>query len=182
MNKWINKWMNEWMNEWINKMNELIKWMNTYTNKKVYIYDPSANLDVVVDFKVQLSMQPSSANVNLKPLKTIVNHMVENSLQDYQAQAEDVKVSGEADLCILAGICWHIVTCVLCKAGKRTPSGPLFSTSNLQTSQTCICLLVEEITFTTQLLIRLRSKFRPQWNRWQWHCHYLVQKRSKNHD
>jgi len=105
--------------------------------------------------------------------------MVENSLQDYQAQAEDVKVSGEADLCILAGICWHIVTCVLCKAGKRTPSGPLFSTSNLQISHTCICLLVEELTLTTQLLIRVCSKFRPQWNRWQWHCHYLVQKRSK---
>ena len=72
--------------------------------------------------------------------------MVENSLQDYQAQAEDVKVSGEADLCILARIFWHVVNRVLCKAGKRRTSRPLSSTNNLQISQACICILVEDVT------------------------------------
>ena len=72
--------------------------------------------------------------------------MVENSLQDYQAQAEDGKVSGEADLCILARIFWHVVNRVLCKAGKCRTSRPLSSTKNLQISQACICILVEDVT------------------------------------
>ncbi len=40
------------------------------------------------------SFETTSANVNLKPLKVIVNHIVEDSLQGYQARAEDVNVSG----------------------------------------------------------------------------------------
>ena len=39
--------------------------------------------------------ETTSANVNLKPLKVIVNHIVDESLQDFQAWAEDVKSVGK---------------------------------------------------------------------------------------
>ena len=39
--------------------------------------------------------ETTSANFNLKPLKVIVNHIVDESLQDFQAWAEDVKSVGK---------------------------------------------------------------------------------------
>ena len=96
---------------------------------------------IVVDFQVQLSMQPvgsfetTSANVNLKPLKGIANHIVDDSLQDFQARAEDVKSVGKPIFASWLGY-----------AGTFSPVHFARRESVDPPSQTCICLLLKDIT------------------------------------
>ena len=106
-----------------------------------------------VDFWVQLSMQSfesletTSANVNLKPLRVIVNHIVDDSLQDFQARAEDAKSVGKPIFESWLGYAGTLSPVHFARRENVDPPGHTIK-NHLQISQTCICLLMKDITQT----------------------------------